>query len=536
MNKSPDSLEPIVKQEIDGSSRLHRGGEIHMRYRLLLVAVLASAMTVTAQKKDSAEVMLGAALHQEEVEGNCTDAIKTYQKLIQDKKTPRNVAARAQLHIGTCREKLGQREARAAYQAVINNYADQSDVAGDARSRISALGAKPSSTVSARFLTFHQDPNEVPQSISADGRFHGVMDWRGDKKGDVIVHDLVTGESKTLYRATCTTPLSNGRCKGSTSAAMVSPDGRQVAYALFADEAFELRVTPNETGGKSGLVLSKPGVDIYPLDWTPSGQAVLVLTREVQGGPDRTQQIGLVSVQDGTFKPVKSFKQATTILMGRMSPDGRYAAYSSRKTAEDAQVHVVATDGSAEVELTTTGNNLSPIWSPDGKHLLFVSNRSGTYGLWAAGMKEGRPEGIPISIKRDTGPIRGIGMTRSGSYYYVQDASLAGGDGFNVFEAELDPVTGKQMSQAKLLSESFVGSNTGPSWSPDGKYVAFKRRSPQNNNIRNLVVKSMESGAERIYSAPDWTNQQFGFGPGIPIWFHDGSLFIGSEPIPGQPR
>jgi len=144
----------------------------------------AATLAAFAQKKDSAEIMLGAGLHQEEVEGHCTEAIKTYEKLIKDKNTPRTVAARAQLHIGTCREKLGQREARAAYEAVINNYADQSDVTGDARSRVAALDAKPSSTVTARFVMFGHYVGSG-DSISADGRFHGVPDWAGGNRGGV---------------------------------------------------------------------------------------------------------------------------------------------------------------------------------------------------------------------------------------------------------------------------------------------------------------------------------------------------------------
>src|SRR5205085_8135562 len=131
---------------------------------------------------------------------------------------------------------------------------------------------------------------------------------------------------------------------------------------------------------------------------------------------------------------------------------------------------------------------------------------------------------------------RPIAMTRSGSYYYVQDQTVGGG-GFNIFEAELDPSTGKQRSPARYVSEHFVGTNGSPMWSPDGKFIAFKRRSTENFEIRSLVVRSMESGEERTYRSPDWTNVSYGFGPGAPKWLHDGSgFFIGDEPIPGQSR
>jgi hypothetical protein len=351
---------------------------------------------------------------------------------------------------------LGQREARAAYEAVLSRYADQSDIAGDARNRIAALGAKPSSTLTARFIRF-ADPAETAQSISLDGRFHGVSYLNGDKVGDVVVHDSTSGESKTLYRGTCISRTRAGGCNGWAANTHVSPDGRQVAYGLLFEEIFELRVIPNEPGAKSRLVLRNPNVNIRPLDWTPNGQAILVLSQERGSG---NQEIGLVSVQNGAFRLVRSFGRTMPVMHARVSPDGKHIAYAFQKAAGDLQIYVIAVDESAETQLTTTGWNGGPIWSPDGRHILFVSDRSGRFGLWAAAMKDGRPEGIPMSLKRDTGRITPIGMSRSGSYYYVQDASLAGGDGYNVFEAELDPITGALKSVPKFLSESFVGINS----------------------------------------------------------------------------
>jgi Tol biopolymer transport system component len=502
---------------------------------LTMAMAFAATLAAFAQKKDSADVLLGSGLHQEEVEGNCTAAVKTYQKLLQDKNTPRHVAARAQLHIGTCREKLGQSEARAAYEIVISRYSDQSDVAGDARGRLGVLGAKSSLTFRTRFIKFsgfdEMDGSlELSSSVSADGRFIG-LEKRTSLVAEVMAYYVTTEESKILERCFLT-------AKCLATGVHVSPDSRQVAFSWSADPTldgtFDLRIVSNESGAKARLLLRKPGFIVMPLDWAPNEQSILVAILEMRSGL-ADEQIGWVSVHDGAFKLVKSFDRGLRISYGRVSPDGKYIAYSLTKTKADSQVYIVAADGSAGMQFTSGGHNSAPIWSPDGGHILFISNRSGPIGLWAASVKDGRPQGNPFSLKPDTGEIAPLGMTRSGSYYYSQERSLVRGDGLNVFEAELDPVTGKQKSPAKYLSESFVGTNTGPSWSPDGKHVAFKRRIPP-NAFNNLVVRSMESGEERTYSAPDWTNQQFGFGPGIPTWFHDGSLFIGSEPIPGQPR
>jgi len=111
----------------------------------MLAIGLMTTMAALGQTKDSPEVMLGAGLHQEEVESNCKEAIRIYQEITQQKNAPRNVMARAQLHIGICEEKLAQSEARAAYQEVLGKYADQGEIVDEATRRLTALGAEPKS-------------------------------------------------------------------------------------------------------------------------------------------------------------------------------------------------------------------------------------------------------------------------------------------------------------------------------------------------------------------------------------------------------
>ena len=113
-----------------------------MRHKWMLVIGLLVSLVAFGQKNDSPEAMLGEGLHQEEVEANCKEAIKIYEKVTGQKNAPRNVMARAQLHIGICREKLAQDEARAAYRQVLEKYADQRDIAAEATGRLTALDSR----------------------------------------------------------------------------------------------------------------------------------------------------------------------------------------------------------------------------------------------------------------------------------------------------------------------------------------------------------------------------------------------------------
>jgi Tol biopolymer transport system component len=186
------------------------------------------------------------------------------------------------------------------------------------------------------------------------------------------------------------------------------------------------------------------------------------------------------------------------------------------------------------VQLTAESINERPMWTPDDGHIVFASNRSGAFGLWAIPMRNGKPERTAVPVKRDTGRILSIGMTRSGSLYYVPYES---GEGLRMFQVALDPATGKASGTRKEISERFVGFNINAAWSADGKSVAFKRQRAENQEISEIVVRSEETKAERTYTPPDWVNVRYGFGPGAPEWLADGGgFFIGVEPIPGQAR
>jgi TolB protein len=66
------------------------------------------------------------------------------------------------------------------------------------------------------------------------------------------------------------------------------------------------------------------------------------------------------------------------------SPDGkRILFYSDRLGSGRDQILVVNADGSGERALTNdTFNNIFPSWSPDGGRVLFCSNREGSEGIY----------------------------------------------------------------------------------------------------------------------------------------------------------
>ncbi|MEK7403768.1 MAG: hypothetical protein AAB225_01545 [Acidobacteriota bacterium] len=94
----------------------------------------ALAMPLGAAQRDTrAEAQLQAAINKETVEGDLKAAIELYRKLAQS--ANRAAAAKALARMGQCFEKLGDAEARKAYERAIRDFGDQKEAVATARAQ-----------------------------------------------------------------------------------------------------------------------------------------------------------------------------------------------------------------------------------------------------------------------------------------------------------------------------------------------------------------------------------------------------------------
>lgn len=327
-------------------------------------------------------------------------------------------------------------------------------------------------------------------TVSSDGQWLGGTDW---KKGDLVLTRVSNGEIRRM-----TTGTDGGLSWGESP--MLSPDQKQVAYWWCCPNSNngELRVMPNEPGAKSRVLVGSAGEwdgadDAFPIAWSADGKRVLAIPSK-RNPPSRS--ISWVSVADGSVQVLKTFEpwNLRKLAVVRLSPDGHYIAYAAqvRPDAPDTGIYVISADREASAgeppqELVRGDLNADPIWSPDGRHVLFSSNRSGAFALWSVPVREGKKAGLPSLVRPQTGVISSLGISRSGRYFYKLDAGLK-----QIFIAEMDPVTGK--ARGPTASESFVGED--PAWSRDGKWLAFTRPNRSPNNLYTFMIHSMETGAE----------------------------------------
>ena len=129
-----------------------------------VIAIFLSCVLLTASGllASSVEETYQAALTQEKGEGNLEEAIRLYKQVVEAHEKgegDEGLAARAQLRIGVCQEKLGLAQARQTYEAVRDKYPNQPQVGAEAAQRLGsthqreATIERPSSLTASEFET-----------------------------------------------------------------------------------------------------------------------------------------------------------------------------------------------------------------------------------------------------------------------------------------------------------------------------------------------------------------------------------------------
>jgi Tol biopolymer transport system component len=468
----------------------------------VLIAVIAlsvialAASTVLGQ---GGHDLFQKALVKERAEGDLQEAIDIYRRIVREFGADRALAAEALVHMGQCYEKLGDEEARKAYEQVVREYADQAEPLRVARSRLAELTG-PSPTA----LTVRRLENPPPAAWigepSPDGRYLSCMDWQ---IGDLTVRDLRTGKDRRLTNeSTSYDQIPNTPVFQQAGQRTWSPDSNQIAYEWsIGNRATELRIIRLDGGKPRVLSHYENGETLASLDWSPDGRQILATLNRVTG----PREIVLISTADGSSRPLAAMMGEISPRT-RFSPDGRHIVYDAQtdETGPERDIFLLSIDtGQVTPLIRHPADDFLLGWSADGKWLVFASDRTGAIGLWVVGVAGGKTQGAPRLVKPGTGPILPMGLTREGALYYGVARATE-----DVYVADLDSKTGKVISSPRKAIERYEGGNYSPSYSPDGKHLAYVSRRgsyPLPTNIGNtLCIRSLETGQERVFYKEIW--------------------------------
>jgi len=470
-----------------------------MNYKItfLLVAFIVVLLTAYGfQDSPEYKILFEKAKFTMETKGDLNGAIKLFDEIIKKYPKEREYAAKSQLYIGLCNEKLGNTEARKAYERVVRDYADQTGIVAQAQVRLAALGGSGISKgglVTRRIL---EDASGIGEKLTADGKYIRGIDW---ETGDVVQFEVASGQK---------TRITN---KGGWSDAetalqeeVFSRDGKQIVYSVESsdpntkDWLYQLRIR-NLDGSGLRTFYSEKDSYVYPWDWSPDAKSILALR---QRKPYKVDELTLISTADGSVRVLRSITSGWIgLLMASFSPDGRFIAFSSLGVGSPphGDVFLMTADGRNEVVVAGhPAEDQLLRWTPDGRSLVFLSDRSGTWDIWSVRITGGKQQGEPELLKKDFGynVWEVLGFAPNGSLYY-KTQTISG----HLYFGAIDLETGKILVPPTPAITRYTGLPSQPGWSPDGSnllYLSSRGTVGPGNNI--LTIRSAATGEERFLS------------------------------------
>ncbi len=255
--------------------------------------------------------------------------------------------------------------------------------------------------------------------------------------------------------------------------------------AFAAGRGSDLEIYSVDFDGSNQRRVSSMGATSILPRWSPRGNE-LAFTSFLRGNPD----LWIVSSGGGRARRVSKWPGLNS--GASFSPDGGKIALTLSKDG-NAEIYVLRSDGSILSRLTNDpGIDTSPTWSPDGSQIAFVSNRRGTPQIWTMSASGGGQARLTYQGGYNTTPAWSPKAERP-------LVAFTGRDEKNRFDIFVIDPRSKEVGRVTQGQ----GSNESPTWSPDGRLLAYT------SSRGGLWVMNLQTRYERqIYSRtardPSW--------------------------------
>jgi Tol biopolymer transport system component len=337
---------------------------------------------------------------------------------------------------------------------------------GDGTRLVAGAEGPPAAVMTVRELMRNAQPgagDEGPSigsgfSVSSDGQVFVYTDWR---TGDLARFDRTTGEVRELYGTNWNGPEW-------FEEPVLSQDDARVAFVRYPQfpEAGDdhTRIEVGSLAGGDRRVVHDFGAFVTACthDWSPDGEKVLYSVRRAGSA-----YLASVNVRSESIRELANMEGALP-RRAQYSPDGRFIVFDAT-SGGDRALKVVEADGSGQrVLLDSPGVDDSPLWTRDGRYLLFRSNRSGKWDLYALPMRDGRAAGAEFVVKSNLGADSYLQGLAKDDRLFVHE--IVGGRHIYLAESIAQPV---KTLRARALPRIRTLENRFPAFSPDGQRLVY---------------------------------------------------------------
>jgi Tol biopolymer transport system component len=326
-----------------------------------------------------------------------------------------------------------------------------------------------------------------------------------------------------------------------------SPDGRSIAFSRSTESGAAIySVSP--LGGSERKVTDLNGMGGARLSWSPDGKVLAFFDADSRFSPAYLVAFSLTTGERRRLTaPSSDFQFAPAF-----SPDGRMIAHLKGKTPSTADVYLMSANGGKGRRLTFDNSGIQGLtWTADGKEIVFDSNQTGSSVLWKIAAAGGKPEPVAgsgtganepqISRRGDrlvyTSQVWDTNIWRRDSQGHAQPEKLVEStrldenpqyspDGTRIafasartgaFEIWVAKSDGTDLTQLTSMNAEAAW----PTWSPDGKKIAFNANRSKTN--LEIYVNNSDGGTPRPLTAEASLDAK-------PSWSVDGNwIYFGSD-------
>lgn len=294
-----------------------------------------------------------------------------------------------------------------------------------------------------------------------------------------------------------------------------SHDGKWIAFA--SDRYGNLDIFLMPAGGGTAQRLTHHSADDVPSDFTADNKAVLFSSTRIDDVRSAKfpiskalGQLYAVSLTGGAPRMVLT----TPALDARTDSSGRWLLYHDVKgdenpwrkhqiSAATRDIWLYDTSSHHHRKLTDFGGeDVTPVWSVDGKSSYYLSEQSGSFNVWKLDVETGVKAQV---THHEIHPVRSLSLAQDGTLAYTYDGSMyrlqPGGKSEKIavtVSTDRQELPVSTISVAKDISEFSV--------SPSGKEIAFIARG-------EVFVSSVEFGTTKRMTNTPGLERSVSFSP-----------------------